>query len=408
MASSKKGLPPNVWALSATSFFRDVASEMLIHLVPLYLANVLGARTFVVGAIEGAAETTSSLVKIYAGRLSDRIQRRKGLTAAGYGLAGAAIPLLLAATNWGIVLLYRFLDRVGKGIRTAPRDALLADSTPDDRRGAAFGIHRAADSAGAFLGLLLALAVVYRLQPGEVALEAHTFKTIVWWALVPSVLAVVAVMIGVKEPEHKSQAKPANLSLSLRSLGLPFRRFLVVLLLFTLGNSTDAFLVLRAQKSGASLVAVLGMLALFNFTYTCVSGPAGSLSDRVDRKKLIMVGWAVYSVVYLGFALGREAWHFWVLYAMYGLYYALTDGVLKAFVADTVEESFRGTAYGVYHFVVGVVTLPASMLAGVLWQGIGRWNGLGPSAPFLLGALLAILSSGLLWWWVPSPNAAER
>lgn len=395
--------------LSLTSFLRDIASEMLIHLLPLYLANVLGARTAVVGMIEGLAETTSSLVKIYSGRLSDKLGRRKGLTVAGYGIAGAAMPILLVAKSWGLVLFYRFLDRVGKGVRTAPRDALLADSTPKGRRGAAFGLHRAADSGGAFVGLLIALGVVYRWQPGVTSLEPATFRAIVTWSLFPATLAVAAVLFGVKELAGEQDAeKPAVQRFSLNDMGTTFRRFLLVLLLFTLGNSTDAFLVLRAQTSGASLVQILGMIAFFNFAYTCISGPAGSLSDKYDRKRVILAGWAVYAGVYVGFAFGSQSWHFWILYGLYGVYYALTEGVLKAFVADIVPEQSRGSAYGVFHFIVGIVTLPASVLAGALWQGIGSWNGFGPSAPFLFGAALAAVASALMVFWVPAPPTSPR
>jgi MFS family permease len=407
MTSGLRKLHSNVWVLSATSFLRDVSSEMLIHLVPLYLANVLGARTVIVGMIEGIAETTSSLVKIYSGRLSDRLKRRKGLTVTGYGIAGLATPLLLIAQSWPVVLLYRFLDRVGKGVRTAPRDALLADSTTKERRGVAFGLHRAADSAGAFIGLLIALGIVYNFQPGAVALSADTFRAIVTWSLIPAFLAVAVAWFGVREATRETQPDTITPKLALRDLGTSFNRFLVVLVIFTMGNSTDAFLVLRAQASGATLVEVLGMLALFNFVYTCLSGPAGSLSDRYERRKVILAGWSVYALVYVGFAFSTQQWHFWILYALYGAYYALTAGVLKAFVADTVPPESRGTAYGILHFTVGIVTFPASVLAGLLWQGVGDWSGFGPAAPFLFGSLLAVVAALLLQIWVPTEPIGE-
>lgn len=393
-------LPRNVWVLSATSFLRDVASEMLVHLVPLFMANVLGTRTALIGLVEGAAETTASLVKIYSGWLSDRLGRRKGLTVAGYGIATAAMPLLLGAASWGAVLAYRLLDRLGKGIRTAPRDALIADSVPPDRRGISFGLHRAADSAGAFVGLLLAMGLVWHLQAEAETLAAPTFRAIVLWALVPAVLSVVVVAVGTREVGVARPGDPPRLSLA--GLGTPFRRFLAVVVLFALGNSSDAFLVLRAQSVGVSILGLLGMLAAFNLTYTLLAGPAGHWSDRLERRKVVLLGWGLYGLVYLGFAAAYQAWHVWMLYALYGIYYALTEGVLKAMVADQVPDpERRGTAYGVFHAAVGLAALPASLMGGFLWE----W--LGPSGPFLFGGVASLAASVLLWTWVPAAARPE-
>ena len=400
MFSSIRKVPRNIWALSLTSFFRDVASEMLVHLLPLFLANVLGIRTAIIGLIEGIAETTASLMKIYSGWLSDKLGKRKELTVAGYGLAALAMPLLLVARSWPAVLLYRFVDRVGKGVRTAPRDALIADSITPEHRGIAFGLHRAADTGGAFVGLLLAIWLVWRSQLGEWQLSAETFRTIVWWAMIPATLAVLAVALGVKEvvkPRSNGVAPP---HFTLSGLGQPFQRFLLVMILFTLGNSTDAFLVLRAQSSGASVVMVLAMIAGFNLVYTLLATPAGALSDRIDRRKVVIGGWLLYALVYLGFAFAGQTWHYWLLYALYGVYYALTEGVAKALVADFVPSERRGTAYGVYNAAVGLTVLPASVIAGILWQGLGAWMGFGPAAPFLFGGFLALIASVLLWRWV--------
>ncbi len=392
-------VPRNVWVLSLTSLLRDVASEMLVHLVPLFLANVLGVRLAVIGLIEGIAETTASFVKVYSGWLSDRLGRRKGLTVGGYGLAALAMPLLLLAQTWPLVLLYRFLDRVGKGIRTAPRDALIADSVEPDQRGFSFGLHRGADSAGAFLGLLLAAAFVMQIQGSGVALDARTFRAIVIFAIAPAALAVLVVAVGVREatkggpPERSATELPAT--------DPRFRRFLVVMALFTLGNSTDAFLVLRAQSGGMSVLGILLLLAGFNLVYTVLSGPAGALSDRVDRRKVMIGGWLMYALVYLGFAWADQTWQFALLYGCYGAYYALTAGVAKAFVADlTPNPERRGTAYGAFNGVIGLTLLPASVIAGVLWEGIGAWPGFGPSAPFIFGSSLSLISVVLLWRWV--------
>ncbi len=385
--------------LSLTSFLRDIASEMLVHLLPLFLANVLSVRIAVIGLIEGVAETTASLMKIYSGWLSDKLGRRKGLTVGGYGVAALAMPLLLIARTWPVVLLYRFLDRMGKGIRTAPRDALIADSVKTHQRGASFGLHRAADSAGAFLGLLLAIAFVWRIQGGSISLDQETFRAIVTWAMVPAGLAALVVAVGVKEVVTD---RPATLPrISFPGVDPRFKRFLVVMTLFTLGNSTDAFLILRAQSGGASVLAILALLAGFNLVYTVLAGPVGALSDRMDRRKVIIGGWLLYGGVYLGFAMADRTWHFGVLYALYGAYYALTEGVAKAYVADLVPEpERRGSAYGAYNGAIGLTALPASVIAGALWQGVGDWSGLGPAAPFLFGSGLSLVAALLLWRWV--------
>ena len=396
--STLRSLPRNVWVLSLTSFLRDVATEMLVHLLPLFLANVLSVRTGVIGLIEGIAETTSSLMKIYSGWLSDKWGQRKTLTVAGYGLAALATPLLLIARSWPGILLFRFLDRLGKGIRTAPRDALIADSVHPDQRGISFGLHRAADSAGAFVGLLLAMVIVWRSQANAILLNEETFRKVVTWALVPSFLAVLVVALGVREIARQRTAEAPHLTLS--GFDPRFLRFLVVIVLFTLGNSTDAFLILRAQTAGGSVVMVLAMLALFNLIYALLSAPVGALSDRVDRRLVIVGGWLLYALVYLGFAGASQTWQFWLLYVAYGAYYALTEGVAKAFLADVVLSERRGTAYGVYNAAIGLTALPASVLAGVLWQGVGGWTGLGPAAPFLFGGSLALVAAVLLWRWV--------
>ncbi len=394
-----RNIPRNVWVLSLASFLRDIASEMLIHLLPLFLANVLGVGVAIIGVIEGIAETTASLVKIYSGWLSDKLGKRKGLTVGGYGLAALAMPLLLIARSWPGVLLYRFVDRLGKGIRTAPRDALIADSISPEQRGISFGLHRAADTGGAFVGLLIAILIVWRLQAGEWQLAPETFRVIVAWGFIPAILAVLVIAFGAKEIIKPGSARAP--AFSLRGFDRPFRRFLVVMVLFTLGNSSDAFLVLRAQNAGAAVLMILGMIAGFNLIYSLLAGPAGALSDRIDRRKVIIGGWGLYALVYLGFAFADQAWQFWLLYALYGVYYALTEGVAKALVADLVPAGEqRGTAYGLYNGAIGLTLLPASVIAGLLWQGIGPWSGLGPAAPFLFGGILALLSAVLLWRWI--------
>ena len=392
--SSVRSLPRNVWVVTITSFLTDISSEMLVYLIPLFLAGVLGVRLSVVGLIEGVAETTASLVKIFSGWASDRLGQRKWLTVAGYSLSATAKPLFAVANSWGAVLAIRFSDRLGKGIRTAPRDALVADSIDEQHRGLAFGLHRAGDTAGALLGLLLALAVVLIVQGHELTLTRATFRTIALLSIIPAALAVLVLALGARDVPIASQRERPRLSLA--GFDVRFKRLLLVVALFTLGNSSDAFLVLRAQSLGISLPVVLGMLALFNLVYALVAGPAGALSDRIDRRRLIVGGWLFYALIYLGFAWVKPGWQVWGLFALYGLYYGLTEGVVKALVADVTTSAQRGSAYGLFNGAVGLAALPASVIAGLLWQGAGSWAGWGPSAPFIFGAGMALLAAGLL------------
>lgn len=388
-------LPRNLWVVTATSFLTDVSSEMLTNLLPLFLANVLGVRTAVIGLIEGLAETTASLLKVFSGWFSDRLGRRKGLAVLGYGLSALSKPFLYFASSWGWVLGVRFADRVGKGLRTAPRDALVADSVDGRQRGLAFGLHRAGDTAGAFFGLLIALTVLVVTQGGTATLERPTFQTIVLLSLIPALLAVAVLAFGAREVARPAQQKE-RLSLRLSGFDRRFLAFLGIVVLFTLGNSSDAFLILRAQDVGLSVAGVLGMMMTFNLVYALVASPAGALSDRLGRRRLLAAGWLVYAGVYLGFARLTAGWQAWSCMAVYGIYYGLTEGAARAFVADLVPPERRGTAYGVYHAAVGLAAFPASLLAGILWQGLGSWSGFGPAAPFLFGGGVALLAALLL------------
>ncbi len=399
-----KDLPRNIWAVSLTSFFMDISSEMVINLIPLFLANTLGVRTSIIGLIEGVAESTASLLKVFSGWLSDRLRARKWLAVAGYALSALAKPFFLLANTWGWVAGVRWADRVGKGVRTAPRDALVADSIRPEQRGLAFGLHRAADTGGALVGLLVAAGLVWRAQSADLALNAATFRLVVLASLPPAFLAVLSLALGAVETGVKNQAgKP---KLAFRALGRRFMVFMGIVALFDLGNSSDAFLVLRAQERGASVLGIMGMLALFNLVYTLSSAPAGGLSDRVGRRRLIIAGWLAYALVYLGFGLARAAWHISVLYALYGLYYGLAYGTAKAMIADLVPEALRGTAYGTYSALLGMIDLPASLIAGLLWQGAGAWPGLGAGAPFLFGAGTALLAALLMLLWKPDHPTA--
>ena len=429
--SGKPRLHRNVWVLAVTSLLTDVSSEMILNLLPLYLTNVLRVRTALVGVIEGVAETTASLLKAVSGIWSDRIRRRKAFAVAGYGLSALAKPFLYLASTWTVVLGVRFADRVGKGIRSAPRDALLAESVPAERRGLAFGLHRMGDTLGAFLGLAIAAGIVWAVQGGAPLLGTATFRWVVLASILPAFAAVGILAMGAKDvgedaagrgpagdspvsvptayPSSEPSAPTQHSDPAARPvlLGRPYWSFLGIMVLFTLGNSSDAFLILRAQERGLSVLGVTGMLLSFNALYTLVSGPAGWLSDRIGRRGIILAGWGVYVLVYLGFTLADTGPRVWGLFTVYGLYYALTEGTARALIGDLVPAARRGTAYGYFHAAVGLTALPASLIAGVLWQGIGAWPGLGPAAPFAFGAGCAGAAARLFSLWRPGGDAGR-
>lgn len=398
-----KQLPRNVWAVGLTSFFMDVSSEMVLNILPLFLANVLGVKTNIIGLIEGIAEATASILKLFSGWLSDRIGVRKWLAVTGYGLSALSKPFFYLASNWELIAGVRWADRVGKGVRTAPRDALVADSVTKETRGLAFGFHRALDTAGAMVGILIAAFVVWLAQKNTLDLSKSTFQTVVLISLLPAFLAVLSLVIGAKDVPVQGQREAPKFSI--RSMGRPFLSFLVIVSIFTLGNSADAFLVLRAQNLGITVSGILIMLAMFNLIYSLVSTPAGSLSDRIGRRRLIIGGWSVYAAIYFGFALAQTAWQVWLLYVAYGLYYGMAFGSANAMVADLVPEQLRGTAYGTYNAVIGLLAFPSSLIAGILWEGVGAWGGFGPSAPFLFGGFLALLAALLMIGWHPKTQS---
>ena len=418
----RRALHRNVWATSGTSFLTDVSSEMLLNVLPLFLSNVLGVRVWAVGAVEGLAEATSSVLKLYSGWLSDRLGTRKWPAVVGYAISALSKPFYYVASSWGAVAAIRWGDRVGKGVRTAPRDALLADSTPSGRRGLAFGLHRAADTAGAVVGIAVSIWVVQQVQGGGALLEAETFRSLVLWSLVPAFLGVAVLAVGARDVKAGAVADgpsagspsagrpPASRpGLRLRGLGRGFAAFVACSVIFELGNSADAFLVLRAQERGLSVAGILWLLLAFNVVYTVVSTPAGLLADRVSRKWIVAGAWGLYALVYLGFAMAETVTHVTVLYLMYGCYHGLVAGAAKAMVADLVPGAQRGTAYGGYAAAIGLATLPASLLAGVLWEGLFAWQGFGPAAPFLFGAAMAAVAAVLLLVTVPAaPAAAPR
>ena len=389
---AKPRLGRNVLALAAVSFLTDVSSDMTYPLLPLFLSTVLGASATAVGAIEGAAETTAALLKLASGWWSDRVARRKPLVLGGYTLASVVRPLIGLARSAGQVFAVRVADRVGKGIRTSPRDALIADSVDPRIRGRAFGFHRAADNAGAVVGPLLAFAL---LRWGGLHL-----RTVFLLTAIPGALAVLMLLFGVREvPRAKTPSQERRLDFK-TPLGRRFWAYLGVLLLFTLGNSTDAFLLLRASQLGVAAALIPILWALLNFVKSAASTPGGILSDRLDRKPLIVAGWLVYAAVYFGFGRAGTTWHAWALFAVYGLYFGLTEGVEKALVADLVPEDRRGAAFGWYNLALGIGALPASLLFGFLWD---HWSS---TRAFDFGALVALAAAAGLVLVVPGRRAA--
>jgi len=379
------GLNPNVFFLGIVSLLTDVSTEMIFTLVPLFLRNVLMAPFTIVGLIGGLSESTDAIFRIFSGWFSDRVRKRKPLAVWGYSISTIAKPFMCVASTWGAVLAIKFGDRVGKGIRTSPRDALVADSVAAEERGRGFGLHRAMDTTGAVLGLALAAVIIYLVQGGGLELRPDTYKWLVLVGIVPAVLAVLVLLFFVHEKESSPAAHQLP-RIRLAGFAPRFKLFLAVMAVFTLGNSSDFFVILRAQNLGSSVIYVVLMLVLFNLTYAVTALPAGVLSDRLGRRRVIAVGWLIYGLVYLGFALASELWQVWLLFACYGVYYGLVEGVARAFVADLVPEERRGTAYGLYHGVVGLTLLPASLIAGWLWQAYS------PAAPFLFGAALAFMA----------------
>jgi MFS family permease len=379
-------------ALTAVSLLTDASSEMIYPLLPLFLSSVLGASATALGAIEGAAESVAALLKLASGAWSDRLTRRKPLVVVGYTIASIVRPLIgFAQVAWQVGAL-RVTDRIGKGIRTSPRDALIADAVAPGQRGAAFGLHRAGDHLGAVIGPILAFVLLQWL--------GISLRTVFLLAAIPAALSVAVLILGVRE-ETRKRASSDKLGLD-RAQGLAssFWRYLAVLLLFSLGNASDAFLLLRASALGVAAAHIPLLWAAHHVVKALANARGGALSDRVGRRPLIVAGWAVYAVVYLAFAQASTAWHAWALFLGYGLYFGLTEGVEKAFVADLVPERLRGTAFGWFNFTLGVAAFPASLLFGFLWDSRG------PTTAFGVAAALAATAAVLLLLIIPKRSVA--
>ncbi|PMB31158.1 MFS transporter [Fischerella thermalis BR2B] len=372
-----RSLPRNVWFLGFVSLLADVNSKMIQSVLPLFLVSVLGTNLITVGFIEGIAESTASVLKVFSGALSDYWGRRKELAVAGYGLSTLVTPLFALSTSPAWVLVARFLDRIGKGVRVSPRNALVADVTPVAQRGAAYGLRQSLDTIGAFLGPLIATALLF--------LSAQNFRLVFWCAVLPGIIAIALLVFGVHESPQVSEAKHNPLQWSaLKSLGKDYWMLVVVALLFNLGNSSDAFLLLRAQQTGIPTSLIPLSFVVMNLTYGLSAYPIGVLSDRIGRVGLLIAGFTLFAFVYLGLAFAQTPWQIWGLFALYGLYLGKTQGLLLALVADQVPNTLRGTAFGLINLVTGVAILPASLFAGILWQKVGY------QATFMLGSVLAI------------------
>ncbi len=375
-------LSRNIWVLGWVSLFNDTATEMSYWLLPQFLVGVLGAGTMAFGLIEGAAETAASLARLVSGFLSDRLGKRKPLAAAGYTAANLTKPLLALAQTWHQVFWIRFADRAAKGFRGAPRDALLADSAPASRRGAAFGLQQAMDTAGAIAGPLSAVLLL--------PLFSGNVRSVFWVAGIPGLISILLAWFAVREVRPGGAGVKPAVSATFRQHNARLMVILAAVTVFALGNSSDLFLILRAQNLGvrASLAPALGLV--FNVVYTVLSWPIGRLSDRMPRRTLVLAGFLTYAVVYCLFGWSRSPVAMWLLFPLYGLYYAATEGVLKAWIADLVPSATRASIFGVFNWVTGVAAFPASVLAGRLWQHYS------PATPFYVSAALACLAAVLL------------
>jgi len=390
------GVERNVFVLGIVSFFTDISSEAVYPLVPIFLTKTLGAPLAAVGAIEGVAESTASVVRWLSGWFSDRLGQRKPFVVLGYGMAAVAKPLLALAFHWPMVLFARFVDRFGKGVRTAPRDALVAQWTERGERGRAFGFHRAVDTAGAVLGPLGALALL--------AVLGQNFRLIFVLAFIPAALGMVLLrLVAERTPQPKAAltlvAEPKGGGLR---FGAAYYAFLIVSLVFALGNSSDAFLILRSRNLGLGVSEAVLAYVAYNASYSLLAMPAGIASDRLGRRNVIGLGFAIFTAVYLGFAVIDAGAYVWLLFPVYGVYMALTEGVGRALVADLVPDERRGSALGLYHGGIGLMALLSSIMAGLLWDHVDA------SAPFYLGGSSAALALVLLLILVPRRQAASE
>ena len=382
MVQEKKffGFGRNVFFTGLVSFFMDVSSEMIYPLVPLFLANVLGVNKSMIGLIEGIAESTASLLKVFSGWFSDRIGQRKSLMLAGYAISTLSRPVIALAGGWQQVMASRFVDRLGKGIRTAPRDAIIAESSEITHLARAFSFHRSMDTMGAVVGPAIALILLHLYQ--------NNYKMVFWLSMIPGLIAVLIIMAFIKEKKRSSTAPSSkNPRFTLKHFDAKVKFFILIVTLFALGNSSDAFLILRAEQLGIQSAMIPAVYLLFNLIYSLSAIPAGMAADRFGKKRIILLGFILFSALYYGFAVAKSSRVIWVLFSVYGLFMGLTEGIQKAFLTTIIPAEFKATAFGVYASAVGLATLPASLIGGLLWERVS------PAATFYFGSGMAALST---------------
>lgn len=373
------GLGRNVFFAGLVSLFMDISSEMVYPLVPLFLTNVLGATRTTVGIIEGLAEATASVLKVFSGWLSDRLGKRKFLMTIGYGISVVSRPVIANAATWAEVLGARFIDRFGKGVRTAPRDAIIADSTTPEKFGFAFGFHRSMDTVGAAIGPAVAFVLLL--------FYTGNLRLVFYASAIPGIIAVAIIIILIKEKKRVKGEEIHLPKLNLTAFDGPFRRYMAVIAIFSLGNFADAFIILRAEDLGVKSALIPVIYLSYNIVYAATSTPLGALADRVGVKNMIMASFLFYAAVYAGVGLSTSPVHIWLLFPLYGVYKGMTEGTQKAYLAAIAPPTHKATAFGVYHMVSGIMLLPASIIAGSLWDSAG------PGATFFYGSAMAVLAT---------------
>jgi len=389
------GLERNVFFTGLVSFFMDMSSEMIYPLVPIFLSSVLGVNKSVIGLIEGIAESTASLLKVFSGWFSDRIGKRKILLIVGYGISTLSRPIIALSTLWGHVLAFRFTDRFGKGIRGAPRDAIIAESTPHKDLGRSFGFHRGMDTLGAVIGPAIAFILL--------SLFTGNYRLVFWFSMIPGIIAVLVIIFFIKDRGQGSRVSVNSDSVTRENLTLKtdtdtnplkkfdwrFKAFVAIATLFALGNSSDVFLILKATDTGIKETQIPIIYLCFNLVYALTAIPAGILSDRIGRKRIILAGFILFGFIYWGFAVASEQKHIWGLFLLYGIFMGLTEGIQKAYLGTIIPDKFRATGYGIFNTFTGLAIFPASVVAGWLWDKYGS------HATFYYGSITAFLSAFL-------------